>query len=86
MKKNVLPFFSCIPNHNLPKKIYQDSFTKDQRGKLVMMQSIKDETIMEYFFVLENLRPLYKKHISDYLTHVLGHEGKNSLLSILKEK
>lgn len=50
------------------------------------MQSIKDETVMEFFFVLSHLRYAYKKHIGDYITHVLGHEGKNSLLSILKGK
>lgn len=51
---------------------------------MVFMQSIKDEAIMEYFWVTEYLKPHYKKHLSDYITHVIGHEGKNSLLSILK--
>lgn len=32
------------------------------------------------------MKPFYKKHISDYISHVAGHEGKNSLLSILKMK
>jgi secreted Zn-dependent insulinase-like peptidase len=50
------------------------------------MQSIKDESIMEYFWVVEYLKPYYKKHVSDYISHVVGHEGKNSLLSILKMK
>lgn len=50
------------------------------------MQSIKDEAIMEYFWVIQYLKPHYKKHLSDYITHVAGHEGKNSLLSILKLK
>ena len=50
------------------------------------MESIKDENIMECFFVLQSLRTLYKKHISDYITHVIGHEGAHSLLSILKAR
>jgi secreted Zn-dependent insulinase-like peptidase len=50
------------------------------------MQSIKEETIMEFFWAVENLKYVYKKHVSEYITHVLGHEGKNSLFSHLKMK
>jgi hypothetical protein len=30
---------------------------------------------MEFFWVVDPLRELYKKHIDEYLGHVLGHEG-----------
>lgn len=50
------------------------------------MQSIKEETLMEFFWVIEDIRPYYKQHPEKYITHVLGHEGTNSLLSILKLK
>lgn len=48
------------------------------------MQSIKDEAIMEFFWIIESTRPHYHLHPDKYITHVLGHEGKNSLLSLLK--
>ena len=41
---------------------------------------------MEFFWVVDSVKPFYKHHPHDYICHVLGHEGKNSLLSILKEK
>jgi secreted Zn-dependent insulinase-like peptidase len=41
---------------------------------------------MEFFWPVELLKYQYKKHIDEYITHVLGHEGKNSLFSYLKQK
>ena len=50
------------------------------------MQSIKDEVLMEFFWFVDSFKPFYKNHPGDYISHVIGHEGKNSLLSILKQK
>jgi secreted Zn-dependent insulinase-like peptidase len=50
------------------------------------MQAIKDEVLMEFFWVADSVRPFYQWHPERYVTHVIGHEGKNSLLSLLKAK
>jgi insulysin len=36
--------------------------------------------------VVESFRPHRAHHPEKYITHVLGHEGKHSLLSLLKER
>lgn len=41
---------------------------------------------MEFVFVLDNLKPLYRKHIGDYLTFVLGHESEGSLSAYLESQ
>ena len=68
MKEKCIKFFENIPNKkvNLPETSLH--FEKGQTGKLIRMQSIKDESIMEFFWVTEYLRPAYKKQIASYLT------------------
>lgn len=41
---------------------------------------------MEFFWLVQNLRPLYLIHPEKYISHILGHEGENSLMSIFKRK
>lgn len=41
---------------------------------------------MEFFWMADNCRPFYHWHPEKYITHVIGHEGKNSLLSLLKAR
>jgi secreted Zn-dependent insulinase-like peptidase len=35
---------------------------------------------------VQPLRAHYRSHPDKYITHVLGHEGKHSLLSLLKQR
>lgn len=35
---------------------------------------------------MDNCRPFYKHHPNHYITHVIGHEGTNSLLALLKTR
>ena len=59
-------------------------YLPEQLGKLVRIQSIKDEYIMEFFWLVEPLKGQYKKHLDEYISHILGHEGEQSLLYMLK--
>jgi len=52
MKEQLLCCFEEIKNKNLGKFTYDIHFKANQLCKLVRMQSIKDETIMEYFWVV----------------------------------
>lgn len=36
--------------------------------------------------MIDNCKAFYKWHPEEYITHVIGHEGKNSLLSLLKDR
>ena len=73
MKDKVLPFFQEIENKKLSKIDYELHFRKENIGKLVKMQSIKDEVLMEFFWVVDSVKPFYKHHPHDYICHVLGH-------------
>ena len=73
MKEKVLPFFQEIENKKLSKIDYELHFRKENIGKLVKMQSIKDEVLMEFFWVVDSVKPFYKHHPHDYICHVLGH-------------
>jgi insulysin len=85
MKARAIPFFLEVADKQLPKIEYELHFQPANIGKMVRMKSIKDESIMEFFWIVDPLRPHYRHHPEKYLTHILGHEGKHSLLSILKE-
>ena len=86
MKAKAVPYFLEIANKQLPSIDYELHYLPANLGKLVRMRSIKDESIMEFFWAVDPLRPHHKHHPEKYITHVLGHEGKHSLLSLLKER
>jgi insulysin len=86
MSNKLLTFFKDIENKNLKKIDYEQHFRKENIGKWVQMQSIKDEVLMEFFWAVDSVKPYRQLHPEDYIIHVIGHEGKNSLLALLKAK
>lgn len=44
---------------------------------------INDEDLVEVRWIVDYLKPYYKENPSSYITNLLGHEGENSLLSLL---
>jgi hypothetical protein len=52
MKTHLLPFFEAIPNKHVEKPKYDVHFKEGSIGKLIRMQSIKDETFMEFFWAV----------------------------------
>ncbi|KFK43001.1 hypothetical protein AALP_AA1G066600 [Arabis alpina] len=55
-------------------------------GKLYRLEAVKDVNILDLAWTLPPLRHAYVKKTEDYLAHLLGHEGRGSLLSFLKAK
>ncbi|CAF2105579.1 unnamed protein product [Brassica napus] len=55
-------------------------------GKLYRLEAVKDVHTLDLTWTLPPLRHAYVKKPEDYLAHLLGHEGKGSLLSFLKGK
>lgn len=49
-------------------------------------QPIKDERAISYRFPTESTQPYYRSKPDVYLTNLLGHEGKGSLLQALKAR
>ncbi|KAL0797443.1 hypothetical protein Bca101_052617 [Brassica carinata] len=55
-------------------------------GKLYRLEAVKDVHTLDLTWTLPPLRHAYVKKPEDYLAHLLGHEGRGSLLSFLKGK
>ncbi len=85
-----IELFSAIPNHEAPHPSteYRDimPLLPDQTGRLIYVDPIKDIRRLELTWVIPSLDETYRSKPSYYLSHILGHEGKGSLLSLLKQK
>lgn len=53
---------------------------------LFWVESIKDQRLLSLSWCLPSLDDKYLKKPSEYLSHLVGHEGENSLLSALKKR
>ncbi|KAF7816228.1 nardilysin-like [Senna tora] len=57
-----------------------------QAGKIYCLEAVKDVHILDLSWTLPCLHQEYLKKPEDYLAHLLGHEGRGSLLSFLKAR
>ncbi|CAN1266237.1 At1g06900 [Linum perenne] len=55
-------------------------------GKIYRVEAVKDVHILDLTWTLPCLRQDYLKKSEDYLAHLLGHEGRGSLLSLFKAR
>ena len=84
LEKWAFDYFTPVVNHNRLPLVYDklpfDHTNINTIHKIVPVQN-KDKISISW--ILPNLRPLYKKGPGHYLSHLFGHEGENSLLSLL---
>lgn len=81
--------FSNVENKEVvvPNLVEVDPFQADQMGRLVKMVPIKDEHKLQMFWRMPMYLELeHDKGPLNYFSHLIGHEGENSLLSYLKSK
>ena len=86
LEKWVVEKFSAIPNKNIQHAyIEQDFFDEDFLPAKLEVQSIMDKRSMSVAFPIPS--PSEYKHAQpmSYLANLIGHEGKGSLLSALKD-
>ena len=87
MEAWVRQYFSEIKNHNLDRSQHDpDVFEKKETFRLVQIDPVKDLRDLEISFALPGLRGMYESKPGRQLGFILGHEGKGSLLSYLKDK
>lgn len=55
-------------------------------GKVYRLEAVKDVHILDLTWTLPCLRQEFLKKPEDYIAHLLGHEGRGSLLSFLKAR
>ena len=79
--------FSGVENKNvvvpaLSKPVLP--FDSANLGKLARFHPVKDKDSLEMVWFLPYMQPEFRSAPLTYFTHLVGHEGENSLLSYLK--
>lgn len=83
----VVPLFSGVVNKEREVPSWNDHPLRDEDCRLVTyVVPIKDFRDLHVVFPIPDLRPYYKSGPSNYVSHLIGHEGEGSLLSLLKLK
>uniref|UniRef100_A0A1I8Q5M0 Insulin-degrading enzyme n=1 Tax=Stomoxys calcitrans TaxID=35570 RepID=A0A1I8Q5M0_STOCA len=85
LEEMVLQKFAEIENKsvqipNWPRQPYDDN----QYGQKVLIVPVKDLRSITISFTTDDLTEFYKTAPDSYFTHLLGHEGKGSILSELR--
>ena len=84
IEKLAYQYFSPIENQSIqPLKYIDMPFTSENLAKFYHVKSIKKGDKLEIVWYVENLRPYFDSNPGSYISFLLGHEGKNSLLSYL---
>ena len=80
-------YFSGIKNRKL-KRNYHDPNVLDKKEtfRLIKIDPVKDIRDLQITFPILGTRQMYESKPGRQLGFILGHEGKGSLLSFLKEK
>ncbi|KVH94149.1 Metalloenzyme, LuxS/M16 peptidase-like protein [Cynara cardunculus var. scolymus] len=82
----VLELFSNVKTNNAIKSEVRQGIPIWSPGKIYRLEAVKDVHILDLSWTLPCLRKDYLKKAEDYLAHLIGHEGRGSLLFFLKAK
>ncbi|XP_026833292.1 insulin-degrading enzyme isoform X2 [Drosophila erecta] len=81
----VLDKFSEIENKNVEVPDWpRHPYAEERYGQKVKIVPIKDIRSLTISFTTDDLTQFYKSGPDNYLTHLIGHEGKGSILSELR--
>ncbi|GAA6021682.1 hypothetical protein JCM11491_001357 [Sporobolomyces phaffii] len=83
----VVDQFAAVKNRNLsPPDFTGSPLTKDELGRTLFIKSVRDTRSLEFTFPFPDESKWYSTKPGGFLSHLIGHEGKGSILSMLKEK
>ena len=82
----VRKYFTDIKNKNVKVPSWPHHPYGDQQPRKVYVVPVKDLKSLELLFPIPDMQPHYKTKPGSYLSHLIGHEGKGSLLSELKAR
>ena len=86
-KEQLVNMFSQVPNKNVLNMIKNEyDFTEilEKNNNYIEMVPIKDDDIIR--LIWEIPFNYNERHIYEFISHVIGHEGDNTFISILKQK
>jgi insulysin len=82
--KSVEEKFRDVKNNKFAKfAIKEHPFGEDAIGKIIKLVPVKDRRVLELTWLIKDQSPYYRNAPSKYVSHIIGHEGKGSLLSYL---
>lgn len=83
----VRPRFSSVASHEVPDdRITAPLFEPDALPRWVNVEPVQNQRSLSLQFPVPDIQPHWRTKPLSYLGNLLGHEGKGSLLSALKEK
>ena len=83
----VVPLFSKVPNIDRPPPVWPTPpYGAAQLGRELKVVPVRDLRSLSVWWALPPLHPLYRSKPHRILSHLIGHEGEGSLLSLLKSK
>lgn len=89
LEEYVVELFSDIANHDIPHPSGEfagvEPLLPEHMGHVVHVAPIADIRMLELVWLTPPLSRLYKTKPGCYIGNLLGHEGKGSLLSLLKD-
>jgi len=84
LEKWAREFFTDVKNNNVKlEKFTEMPFGEENMKDFWKIVPVDDKDTLEMVWVLESLHPHYKNDPASYISHLVGHEGENSLLSYL---
>ncbi|KAK7972457.1 peptidase M16 inactive domain-containing protein [Apiospora saccharicola] len=80
--------FSAVPNKNLPQNRWEVEvpFAKDQLKWQCFAKPVMESRELNLFFPFMDEEKLYESRPSQYISHLIGHEGPGSIFSYIKSK
>jgi len=87
LKSMAEEYFSAVPNFDLePPKFPGNPYPKNSHTrKLLQINPVKEMRTLEMNFPMREIDSFYLQKPQRYLGHLLGHEGKGSILALLKQ-
>ncbi|RIA87179.1 Metalloenzyme, LuxS/M16 peptidase-like protein [Glomus cerebriforme] len=83
----IIEKFSAVKNKSIPIPTYDDNpLTENELSNQVFIKPVKDIRTLNMRFSFPDQRPLFHAKPTYYLSHLIGHEGVGSLLTLLKKK
>jgi insulysin len=70
----------------VPELCNPKPFSQENLARLVKWVPVKDQDGLHFYWVLPYSQKDIKAEPLSYFTHLIGHEGENSLLSYLKSE
>ncbi|CAH0553954.1 unnamed protein product [Brassicogethes aeneus] len=87
LEEMVVNLFSTVENKNVTAPKWEDHpFGEENFRTLVYTTPVKDVRNLNIVFPCEDLTSYYKSAPGHYISHLMGHEGPGSILSVLKSR